>query len=88
MKHDLDITFQGLSEWYDSLFEKLGWMVIANYEGRRDKVRMYRDSLIHFLKKAENKYRNIKSQDKKDDILIMMNKVIILLEHVEKDFSL
>jgi hypothetical protein len=88
MKHDLDITFQGLSEWYVSLFEKLGWMVIANHEGRRDKVRMYQDSLIHFLKKAENKYRSLKSQDKKDDIFIMMNKVIILLEHLEKDFSL
>jgi hypothetical protein len=82
-----DITFHGLNQWYKNLFEKLGWMVLKFKKGNQDKVKQYTKSIEHFLLIADKKLDQTQDFDQKQDILIMINDVISLFEHVKEDFG-
>jgi hypothetical protein len=81
-----EVTMYGLQHWYHAEFEKLGWMVLAQSEGRLDKVEQYKKGLMHLLASIEAKMAQVLDVDKKADLAIMMKKVTILKNHVEKDF--
>ena len=41
------VSFHGLHEWYKSMFEKLGWMVLATRDGREHKIMQYKEGVQH-----------------------------------------
>jgi hypothetical protein len=88
-KHcDDQATMYGLHVWYKSMFEKLGWMVLAHSKGyMKDKVNTYIHSVIHLKNKIECKMNNIHDLDNKEDLKIMYANVCILLNHIKKDFN-
>jgi hypothetical protein len=83
----MEITYTGIHEWYKSLFEKLGWMVLSKEHNIDDKVELYKDSLYRLKDCMIKKHKQIKDVDKKEDLRIMLNNLEVLIKHVEKDFK-
>lgn len=81
-KITFETTFHGLQEWYKNKFEKLGWMILAKEKGHHDKVLEYKNSLNRLEKAIENKLKHVNDMDKKDDLNIMLEDVMILKNHI------
>lgn len=86
MKNVSEYTLCGLHQWYESMFEKLGWMLLAKRNGWTDKIMSYKNC-IHRLEDAiGNRWKQVKDKDTKQDLYIMLDNVKCLKEHVAKDF--
>ena len=81
----IDATFHGLQCWFKSLFEKLGWMILAKNRGMTDKISVYKHSIERLKCTLEKKIKNTKDHDKKEDLMIMHENLMILWEHANKD---
>jgi hypothetical protein len=69
------------------MFEKLGWMLLANKNGWDDKIITYKKS-VHRLEEAIFfKHNNTTDPDRKMDLKIMLENVHVLKEHIAHDFS-
>ena len=79
-------TMRGINLWYDHMFEKLGWMVLAQNKGYTDKVISYKKSLQRLKQAIELKISQVQEIDRKNDLLILHDNLIILMKHVEHDF--
>ena len=73
-------TNHGLIKWYETEFEKLGWMVLAKNHGMQDKVDMYKKSLQRLHDNLCCKIEAVKETDRKDDLRIMKDNVVHLIE--------
>ena len=81
-----DVTLKGINKWFKSVFEKLGYMIIAKSKGMSDKIQVYINS-VHRLKEAiEDKKTKVYDADKVEDLRIMSSHLDILLKHIHKDF--
>jgi len=78
-------TFHGIQAWYKSLFEELGWMILAKEHGMVDKTGVYKQSLNRLKETIERKMKHTKGFDKKSDLKIMYDNTMILCNHAEKD---
>jgi len=79
-------TMNGLQHWYVEMFEKLGWMILAKSKGMTDKTNTYKNSLYRLKMAIEQKMSSVNNTDGKNDLVIMLDHVNILIRHVEKDF--
>lgn len=79
-----DVTYKGLHDWYKSVFEQLGWMVLAKENGMTDKISVYINSIYRIHMAIEQLIKT--HPHKKVDLQIMKKNVKILLAHVQKDF--
>ena len=82
-----DATYHGLHHWFKHLHEELGWMVLAKDYGMMDKIATYKHSIQRLECALRAKMANLKDADKKEDIKIMHHNILILWEHVQKDFA-
>jgi hypothetical protein len=83
----VEATMHGLNHWYDAMFEKLGWMLLARKNGMMDKVMSYKASVERLQKSIEYKLKHVKEADRKADLKIMWDNVCVLKEHVYEDFK-
>jgi len=81
-----DVTYHGLHCWSKSLFEKLGWMVLAHSHGHNDETNCYIKNIKNLEKAIKEKIEMIECEDKRNDLMILQRNVKLLLEHSEKDF--
>jgi len=81
-----EVTYDGLNHWYKHLFEHLGWMLLAQKYGYKDKISTYKSSIMRLKKALEMKLADLDDPDKKKDIKIMWDQVCILNDHVKRDF--
>ena len=65
-------TMHGLTHWYKSMFEKLGWMVIAKAKGYTDKVKAYKHSIDHLLRSMKHVSGEYEDHNRKHDLHVMM----------------
>jgi len=82
-----ETTFKGLNTWYKSVFEQLGWMVLAKKYGMTDKVNVYVNSIYRIHMAIEQKMKKTEEHDRLEDLRVMKKNIQILLEHVQKDFK-
>jgi hypothetical protein len=81
-----DVTLKGINRWFKSVFEQLGYMVLAKSKGMSDKIQVYINS-VHRLKQAiEDKKTKVYDADKVEDLRIMSANLDVLLKHIHKDF--
>jgi hypothetical protein len=81
-----DATFHGLHIWSKTMFEQLGWMVLAKEHGMVDKLSTYKNSIMRLKMAIEKKMKSMKDADKKEDLMIMHDNVCCLEKHVMSDF--
>jgi len=89
-------TYDSLTRWHNSLFEKLGWMVLnkaqtsgdrTDAEERRKKSDVYIISIKRCLE-AINARKEIESDtSKRVDLNLMSGNLDILLVHAKKDLT-
>lgn len=70
------VTLHGFECWYRHIFEKVGWVMLANTRGNTSKVSNFLEMINHFLEDAE--IRKFKNPDSVDDLKIMKDNVTIL----------
>ena len=81
-----DVTLKGINRWFKSVFEQLGYIVLAKSKGMSDKIQVYINS-VHRLKQAiEDKKTKVYDADKVEDLRIMSANLDVLLKHIHKDF--
>ena len=81
------VTFHGLHCWYQAMFEKLGWMLLAQRDGYDSKIAEYKNGLKHLKEALEEKAAGMHDADKKEDLMVMHKNVATLMAHVSKDFK-
>lgn len=75
-------TTRDLNKWYSKMFEKLGWLVLA--EDKVDKMAHYKTTLNRLREALKDK--KVVDQDKKKDLAIMLHNVEKLIDHVNTHF--
>jgi hypothetical protein len=82
-----DISFPGIADWHKSLFEKLGYMVLAYKNHEYDTTESYKICIEHLMKAIEE---NMKlegtSANRLHDYQSMHNNLKVLHHHAVKDF--
>ena len=92
------VTFRGLEKWTTRVFEKFGWMVLTKKEAnsnidmelRKDKqlkLEGFGRELKHLCEALKEKMNNISEDDRKKDLIILYEKVIVLSKFF-KDYVL
>ena len=81
-----DVTMKGINKWFKSVFEKLGYMILAKSKGMTDKIQVYINS-VHRLKQAiEDKKNKVYYADKVEDLRIISANLDVLFKHIHKEF--
>lgn len=80
-------TFESLHEWTNAMFEKLGWMVLAERDGNVEKIVNYVHSIERLLEDLDYKITKVEDKDRKHDLKILRDNVLVLQEHVMRDFG-
>lgn len=80
-------TMHGLNHWHKHMFEHLGWMILAKEKyNTPDKIATYKKSIDRLKEAIECKINTVEDKDKKADLQILWDNIMILKKHVEKDF--
>ena len=79
-------TFSGVEKWYEKLFEKLGWIVLAKYKNMDYKIQAYRRSIHNLMDAIRNLSAIYRDSDKLHDLSVLEMHVNVLHDFVEKRF--
>jgi len=76
-------TMDGVNHWHKHAFEKLGWMVLAynrmsENKDMGEKIKMYMKELKHLQIALTEKMSAVQEVDRKMDLQIMLNNVVVL----------
>ena len=69
------------------MFEKLGWMILAERDGREQKIMQYKEGIQHLREALAEKVDETSDIDKKNDLQILHYNVLFLIDHVKKYFG-
>jgi hypothetical protein len=78
-------TFNGLHDWYNAKFEKLGWMVLAKAKGNYSKVAQYKKGINHLLTSIQHVMNEYVDIDKQHDLHVLYANTQALHEFVMKN---
>lgn len=77
-------TTKSIHSWYVSLFEKLGWMILAKAKGYDYKVSAYKKSIQNLERTIQHVMSEYESMNRKHDLGVMLIHLYVLRQHVMK----
>ena len=81
-------TCKRIQQWYKSLFEKYGWMVLSiEFKGNKVKLDHYHDSLKRLSVALNNKMKQVQDDDRLEDLKIMAEHLDILIKAANKQLK-
>lgn len=83
-----EVTFIGLMKWYEKVFEKYGWMILAQKGNRNDKLSLYQTEVAHLKEAIVDKINKVEENDRKNDLKIMLANVGVLEEYIRNHLVL
>jgi len=82
-----DVTFLELHKWTEKMFEVFGWMLIAKKNKNQLRIDAYLDGLKKLEFHLNDKILKIKSENKKNDLIILLNNVLTLSSFAHKNLK-
>lgn len=91
-----DATYLGLHEWFCHLVKHLGWMVLCHEKCKMQKkpkphehakIEAYKASIIALENQLILKLQDTTNEEKKKDLKIIYDKLMLLKNHVDYDFN-
>lgn len=82
--HSLMSTQYGLHHWHTSMFEKLGWMVLAKAKGLDYKVDTYKKSIDRLIASIKHLSSEYESRNRKHDLNVLLIHTECLKDFVDK----
>jgi hypothetical protein len=76
----------GLMKWYFHLYEKLGWMVLAKHQGLVLGIEFYKRAISVLKERIICKIDSVRDYDKRNDLRVILNNVIVLEKYVNTNF--
>jgi hypothetical protein len=67
-----EATMPGLVMWHKSMFERLGWMVLAKAKGMTQKVKAYKVSVNDLVKSIEHVMKEYEDHNRKHDLKVLL----------------
>ena len=78
-------TMDGINEWQEHMFEKLGWMVLAKEKGYDDKIAQYKKGIDHLIKTTEHVKSEYENTNRKHDLKVVLMNIRCLKDFVHKN---
>jgi len=79
-------TYHGVHKWYTAMFEKLGWMVLAQAKGMKSKVTEYKKSVSDLIKTIEHIKAEYEDRNRIHDLNVLLMNTHVLQDHIHNDF--
>ena len=79
-----EVIYKGIYNWYQDVFERFGWMVLAKEKGMIYKIDFYKTNLQKLKCTIVKKHDSMNDIDKKKDLEIMLTNVNMLIKHANK----
>jgi hypothetical protein len=79
-------TMKGLHGWYEHMFEKLGWMVLAKEKGYDYKIDAYKKSIGHLIASIKHVSSEYENHNRKHDLNVLLMNTECLKDFVMKHF--
>lgn len=79
-------TYYGIHKWHKAMFEKLGWMVLAEAKGRDYKIATYKKGIDNLIKTIEHVKSEYEDHNKIHDLNVLLMNTKVLKAHVDKNF--
>ncbi len=65
-------TFSGIRKWYEKLFGKLGWMVLAKEKGYNYKITSYKKSIEDLINTIEHVMGEYEDHNRIHDLNVLL----------------
>jgi len=79
-------TYRGVQKWYTALFEKYGWMVLAEAKGYNYKIETYKRSINNLIKTIEHIMAEYENQNRIHDLKVLLMNLKVLKDCVDRGF--
>ena len=80
-----EVTYIAIHKWSCAMFKKLGFMYLAKKKHNNShKIEAYKESIDHLLICIKDKIPKITSENKKKDLEILYDNIVILKQAVAK----
>jgi hypothetical protein len=79
-------TYHGVHKFYEYVFEKLGWMILAKAKGFTSKIQEYKRSIARLGRMIDHLEKEYEDHNRVHDLKVMRMNVAVLKEHVDRDF--
>lgn len=77
-------TMKGVHGWYCSMYEKLGWMILAKAKGNDYKVDAYKQSVENLIKTIKHLMSEYKDHNRKHDLKVILMYSEFLQKYAEE----
>ena len=81
-------TFFGLYHWARSMYQRLGYMVLAYQSGYYDSVESYLRTLLHLMQKIEERLTITQDYDRRRDLVALHDQVYTLYSFADQAFGM
>ncbi len=75
-------TMRGLYGWYQAMFEKLGWMVLAKAKGQTSKIAEYKRGITRLLDSIKHVMSEYEDHNRIHDLNVLHMHTLVLHDFV------